>query len=274
MKDNYTSFFSTTNMQLVAKQCTITSLGQLSKAWYMHDSKQYLVKGNCKFSRGHGWEPYSEAIASQVAEVLALPHIDYTLAPSQQFPEVKTYNLDVVSVCQEYNIPPAAQKLSALNYMEAYYERHIDTNYWGLFMQLPFDKHGTLDMLVFDAIIGNIDRHLNNWEYIMHPSGDIQLMPIYDCGESLLAHLQQVPHLGEEQIGPDTSKPFKDFHVLQMKLIQKYYPNYHFSRDPISCWKDIDSRIVSILGMLPEMRATAIRQYLHNRCIYFLEMMR
>lgn len=274
MKDSYTSFFSQHDMHLVNKQQTVTSLGQLSKAWYADGSARYLVKGNQKFSRGYGWEPYSEVIASQVADALMLPHVSYALVPSDHFPEVRTYNLNMVSVCQVCNIPPASQKLSALNYMEAYFERHIDTNFWNLFMQLPIDKKPTFDMFVFDAVIGNIDRHLNNWEYILYPSGEVELMPFFDCGESLLAYKQRLPHLAEAQIGPDVSKPFKDTHTLQLGLIKKYYPNYHFSRDPVSCWEDINSRIAPILNLLPKERASTVQSYLHTRCIFFLQMMR
>jgi len=44
------------------------------------------------------------------------------------------------------------------------------------------------DMFVIDALIGNGDRHLDNWG-ILSKSGQITFAPIYDCGSSLGALL-------------------------------------------------------------------------------------
>jgi hypothetical protein len=42
------------------------------------------------------------------------------------------------------------------------------------------------DMFVIDALIGNPDRHFDNWG-ILEFKGDIRFAPIYDCGSSLAA---------------------------------------------------------------------------------------
>ena len=44
------------------------------------------------------------------------------------------------------------------------------------------------DMFVVDALLGNYDRHLDNWGMISK-NGDISFAPIYDCGSSLSALL-------------------------------------------------------------------------------------
>ena len=59
-----------------------------------------MVKGNSITEAGTaGYEPYSEVMASLIAQVLNLPHVEYTLMPAKLFPDIQTYSCDVVSVC-------------------------------------------------------------------------------------------------------------------------------------------------------------------------------
>ena len=44
------------------------------------------------------------------------------------------------------------------------------------------------DMFVVDALLGNYDRHFDNWG-VISKNGDISFTPIYDCGSSLGALL-------------------------------------------------------------------------------------
>ena len=48
---------------------------------------------------------------------------------------------------------------------------------------------GFWDMFVIDALIGNRDRHLGNWG-LLEKDGEFQLAPVYDCGSSLDAWLE------------------------------------------------------------------------------------
>ena len=54
------------------------------------------------------------------------------------------------------------------------------------------DKAGTInafwDMFVVDALIGNRDRHFGNWG-LLEKNGELSFAPIYDCGSSLSALL-------------------------------------------------------------------------------------
>jgi len=42
-----------------------------------------------------------------------------------------------------------------------------------------------VDALVFDALIGNTDRHQDNWGFVFHPEKGIRLSPLFDNGTSL-----------------------------------------------------------------------------------------
>ena len=41
------------------------------------------------------------------------------------------------------------------------------------------------DMFVADALIGNTDRHFDNWGFIADKDDNLSLAPVYDCGSSL-----------------------------------------------------------------------------------------
>lgn len=87
-------------IQLVEKRETRTSRGMLSKGWYHVDDQLVMVKGNSITEAGTaGYEPYSEVMASLIAQVLGLPHVEYALMPAKLFPDIQTYSCDVVSVC-------------------------------------------------------------------------------------------------------------------------------------------------------------------------------
>ena len=40
-------------------------------------------------------------------------------------------------------------------------------------------------MFVVDTLIGNTDRHYDNWGVLTKPDGSVSFSPIYDCGSSL-----------------------------------------------------------------------------------------
>lgn len=78
----------------------MTSKGLLSKGWFNINGKICLVKGNLDWH-----EPYSEVLASNLAEVLGLRHITYWLEPASIFSSIKTYyNCEHVSVCEKYEL--------------------------------------------------------------------------------------------------------------------------------------------------------------------------
>lgn len=261
-------------MYSIDKRRTANTIGCLSKAWYTDDTGAYLVKGNSRSGKGFcGWEPYSEAIATIVAEVLGIPHIAYTTAPAVNFPEVAVFDIPVVSVCRMCNVPKGSQKISALTYIEASMGKPIVDDIWQPFRRLPVDMKGTFDMLVFDAIIGNVDRHLNNWEYVLNPDNTVTLAPIYDFGNSLLATESRIKSCLDRELGPDKAKPFKETHLQQLRLIKRCYSDYRFVCDIDTCWRKISKGIQPILFVMPNrFRAQTVYEYLHKRFYFYLNM--
>lgn len=168
-----------------------TASGTLSKAWYKIGDKTCLVKGDSIFC----YEPFSEAYASVVADILGARHIKYELDFAYKYPEVETTKHGIVSVCEMYNIGKGNSRITLWDYIcEVCNERALNprmiTTDDAFSLTLGLDKSivsKIFDILYFDAIICNVDRHMRNIELIRDTSRNIvNVIPVFDCGSSLL----------------------------------------------------------------------------------------
>jgi hypothetical protein len=84
------------------------------------------------------------------------------------------------------------------------------------------DTKGDLNkMLVVDYIIGNVDRHFNNFGYI-RDSKTLEykgFAPIYDCGDSFW-HNEDINSIKNDV--NTKSKPFKGKHIDQIKKVSDF----------------------------------------------------
>lgn len=107
--------------------------------------------------------------------------------------------------------------------------------------------NGFWDMFVVDALIGNGDRHFDNWG-IMETGEEIKLAPIYDCGSSLGAFLTDA----EMEILMSTPAPFKtkEFNVTSCYSMKEKRIFYHeiFKKPPVELTEAI-KRIVPKIDM-------------------------
>ena len=124
--------------------------GMLPKCWRRQNGKIYLYKGGTSGFSNLGFEPYSELYAYQVAQVMGVNAIRYTLT--------KDLKKTLCSKCElftskEYSYIPIGQLVSkgGIKAILAYYQT-LGQNF----------VDALEDMLVFDAIICNTDRHYGN----------------------------------------------------------------------------------------------------------------
>ena len=218
-------------IQLVEKRETRTSRGMLSKGWYHVDDQLVMVKGNSITEAGTaGYEPYSEVMASLIAQVLGLPHVEYALMPAKLFPDIQTYSCDVVSVCPKFTTDDE-QLYHFADLADAHFLASGRAASPETLFQYAVELYGKkwlYQMLTFDAFIGNEDRHENNFDVIVR-------------------------------------KPFRSHHAQQIKLIDEPVLPV---RDPDTLYTEIIQAISPILALLSEKRASAIRQYLKYRMHY------
>lgn len=166
-----------TNVNNTVLSPEFTTNGAIPKCWIKKDDGYYLYKSSTGYLgfANTGNEPYSEYYACQLLKELGIPYIDYDL---------EMYQDEIVSVC----------KIFTSKYI-AYVPIHLVANIddidkaynWCLEHNLE-EAFG--DMIIFDALIYNHDRHLGNFGIIKdNHTGDILGMaPIFDNGAGLLAY--------------------------------------------------------------------------------------
>ena len=113
-----------------------------------------------------------------------------------------TYNNDIVVACKDFLLKDE----SLGSFLELQNKvNHINSDNKGVSLEktLQFIKEQEVvktdemekyfwDMFIADALIGNTDRHSNNWGYIFNEETNIRRMsPIYDCGAGLFPTLSE-----------------------------------------------------------------------------------
>lgn len=154
-----------------------TTNGMLAKSWRRINGKILLYKSGTEGFANSGLEPYSELYASQVARTMNLNQIDYDLSK---------WKGKLCSTCEIFTsldvsfIPIG--RLVRNGGIEAVidYYKNLGDNYY----------QELLDMLVFDAVILNEDRHFGNFGLLIdsHTNEIIAPAPIFDNGLSLLCY--------------------------------------------------------------------------------------
>lgn len=153
--------------------------GQMIKAWVVSNGKYLLLKGKTNDRR-----IYNEEIASEILNKLNLKHIVYNIG-----------SVDGINhcICENYinkntEFIPAITLLNMYEFNDnnnkLYYEHFIDLcNKMGL----SNVKHNIDNMIIFDYIMANNDRHLNNYGVVRNADTLelTELFPIFDNGNIL-----------------------------------------------------------------------------------------
>ena len=151
--------------------------GMLPKCWRRINGKIYLYKGGTSGFSNTGFEPYSELYAYQIAKAMGINAIRYTLT--------KNLKKSLCSKCElftskDYSYMPIGQLIHKGN-MEAIRE------YYQTLGQSFVDALD--DMIIFDALICNVDRHLGNFGVLVNNvTNQIEKpAPLFDHGNSLFS---------------------------------------------------------------------------------------
>lgn len=191
-----------------------TSDGQLIKKWKIADGKRVLIKGG---SNPYQQEPLCEVIASGIAERLCIPHTKYTLLCEHEKP---------FSVCQDF-ITSETELVSAYHIMQSR-KKPKDLSDYEFYLNCAEQlgvkniREQTEKMIVLDFLIGNTDRHFNNFGLIRNAVTLewIGVAPIFDCGTSLWYNTQESLI---KPLSPNLpAKPFKKTHREQIKLVKDF----------------------------------------------------
>ena len=151
-----------------------TTNGMLPKCWRRIQGKIYLYKGGTTGAANTGFEPYSEYYAYQVAEAMGMYAVPYHLSKWKDC---------LCSVCElftskELSYIPIGylQTRGGMKAVREYYE-NLGPEY----------VKALDDMLVFDALICNTDRHFGNFGLLVDNATNtiVAPAPLFDHGNSL-----------------------------------------------------------------------------------------
>ena len=250
--------------KLEKKWTTKTTTGILSKGIYSEGETEILVKGN---SEPNNKEPFSEVIASNIAKALKLPHISYQLKEASDFPDIKVFgSCTHVSICKKYDLP----LYQFCNYMEFKYNSSIRlSNFLTIYQNEGLSINFFIKLMIFDAFIGNQDRHINNIDFIRNLDGTISNAPILDCGASLLYNVSEndLRIYDGSKLGPDKSKPLKDTHREQIHFLERKFgiPKLFTLTSKEDFLDKVFKDSEEVFQHLSEKRINAIKSYLSQR---------
>ena len=165
----------------------ITSSGMLIKCWSNREDGIYLLKGDDVFQSNDGRSQAThEFYAAQVAEAFGIEHIDYGL---EEFHH-RNGNKEIVCICRLFTSENEGFVDASIVAGDKGVDVHnLDLS--SLSVQKQFsDWFGEFyaDMMVFDSLIINRDRHLGNFGMIVdNNTGEyLRPAPLFDNGCSML----------------------------------------------------------------------------------------
>ena len=155
----------------------LTTNGMLAKCWRRIDKKIYLYKAGTSGFANSGKEPYSEFYASQIAKAMNIKHVDYNInkwkdklcSSCEIFTDIDHSYMPIGYLVEKGGLKAVMEYIKDLG--KEYYE-------------------DLLDMIVFDAIILNTDRHYGNFGLIIDNKTNkpISFAPLFDHGSSLFVY--------------------------------------------------------------------------------------
>ena len=157
-----------------------TTNGMLRKGWRRLGGKTLLYKGGTEGASNAGNEPYSEYYASQIADVMEIDHVSYTLSK---------WKKSLCSVCElftskERSFIPMGYFGNFRDILElSDYLKYLGKHYYEAFV----------DMMIFDAVIYNTDRHYGNFGLLINSKTNqpVAMAPVFNNGLGLFPYAVQ-----------------------------------------------------------------------------------
>ncbi|MBR5382995.1 MAG: XRE family transcriptional regulator [Clostridia bacterium] len=151
-----------------------TTAGMLRKGWRRLNGRILLFKGGTSGAANTGNEPYSEFYAAQIAEQMGIQHVTYGLSmwkrclcsTCELFCDIDHSYVPIYCFVDRCTLKTVAEYLKSLG--SEFYDRFID-------------------MLIFDALIYNEDRHFGNFGLMVDNKTNrpYAFAPLFDHGLSL-----------------------------------------------------------------------------------------
>ena len=232
-----------------------TTNGMLKKCWRRVDGKIYLYKGGTMGAANTGKEPYSEFYAAQIAQTMGIKHVDYNLrqwkgmlsSVCELLTDINTAYVPIGRFVGKDSLLAIAQLLK--DYGEEFYNEFAD-------------------MLVFDALIFNTDRHTGNFGLLVdsHTNKVKAFAPVFDNGLSLfniameddLADIENYSKTRKPAMGGSYEEVVRAFISERQRVMLRKMINFKFTLHP--------------RYNLPKSRLKGIEKFLQKRVNELLEL--
>lgn len=206
-----------------------TTQGMLKKCWRRIDGKIYLYKGGTMGAANTGNEPYSEYYAAQIAEAMGIKHVPYGLSKwkgtlsstCELFTNIDTAYVPMWRFVKKDSLIDMAETLKS--YGTEFYDSFVD-------------------MLIFDAVIYNTDRHTGNFGLLVDSrTNEVkEFAPVFDNGLSLfnfamdddLADLKQYAKTRLPALGGSYEDVVKNFISDRQRAKLRKLINFKFKLHP------------------------------------------
>lgn len=232
-----------------------TTNGMLKKAWRYKDNKITLFKGGTSGAANTGNEPYSEFYAAQIAQAMGINHINYGLSKWKRSLccTCELFTSKEISYVQIYDFVKSKSIYEVGQYLKTLGEEYYDS---------------FTDMLIFDAIICNEDRHYGNFGLLVDSKTNkpISFAPIFDNGLSLFNYAMPDDFKNLEQYAKTRISSYNiDFldiakEYMDDKKMPKLRKLVNFKFDKHTSYN------------LPAARLTAIEKFIQNRIQLLMSM--
>lgn len=158
--------------------------GNLRKFWTIKDGVRYLAKYNSLQYDELQIGAHNEVFCSKLLQKLGINHAEYQLGFDDRIGEF--YSLSKCMADTVYELVPAYHVIDDYHTEGSYYELFLDIckNTLGLDVQKQVDE-----MIAFDYLIGNEDRHWNNFGLLRNSETleYVGFAPLYDNEYSMPA---------------------------------------------------------------------------------------
>lgn len=241
-----------------------TSKGVLLK-W--NSNNKYYKSGSMHYGVFNKTQPVVECICSKIHELLGFTGVDYTLETLHSN-GTSEFEAQEILCCVSDNFLKNDESL--VTFAKHYKSHKGELTYEKLISDFKEFEEEINQTLIFDFVVNNIDRHFNNFGYIINVTK--KYCPIFDNGLSLysdlssedIININKKPYLYKRF---DKAKPFAPKHFSQIKLI-KNLPKIDLSFS--------NEEFISILKeyeiYLGKERFNAMEQLLKGRLDYVREL--
>lgn len=205
-----------------------SSLGVYTKYVRVVDGTKYLVKsgrGDRK-SKTSILEPVTECICCDMARLMGIDCAEYTLEENCE---------ELLSVSKWF-YDETKEKFFSANKLIKILDISRENLYDNLISNIPNIKQDLNNMIVYDYIVNNTDRHLKNFGFL-EVDNKLRFAPIYDNGLALGSHLDDF-ELEDEDIenlllDSDYAKCFDTSNRKQLNLVDYYSLNLNIDYEII-----------------------------------------